>query len=262
MTASLPWYPFRQLEDAYALFWSYLRTALRDRDIDAPDTLAKTEDFRAHWATSDLLLSQCCGYHIATKAQKLEAVGVPHFLLKDIKPGQYKSVIVARKSDPAKHISEFRGRRAAFNEDQSYSGHTALLGEIPEKLRVRDFFSTTVPTGSHICSMEAVAKNQADVAAIDQVSFGLISEGYPDLAAQLHDIGKTKAAQAPPYVTSSARPEEEIDAIRDALVTTSRRPEVKSALEAMRIRVIIDATNEDYLDLAKEIMAVEKSVGL
>lgn len=261
--ASLPWYPFRGVRPHYDRFWVHLRDVLRERldNVDVPDKLSPPEDFRTHWASPDLLLSQCCGYHIATKAQQLEVVAAPDFLLNDLSPGQYKSVLVTQRTEKRRSLADFQGRRVAYNEDQSYSGHTALLREIPPDLRCRDFFSHWVATGSHIESMKAVATGKADVAAIDAISFLFIVKDENDkelrkLKKQLRILKRTDSVQAPPFVTSCFRSPDQIDAIRDTLVTLSLNPKMKSVLNAMRMRTIVDATNEDYLPLAAKISDV------
>ena len=222
------------------------------------------KDYRSHWASPDLLLSQCCGYHIATKVQQLEVVGAPEFRPEGLLPGEYRSVVVRRKLESKKTtLLHFRGCRAAVNEDQSFSGYTALLCAIPAEHFRPDFFSEKLETGSHYESMQAVVDGDADVAAIDQISWRLIVKEPHGrkLKNELDEIQITQNVQAPPYVTSPSREPEEIDIIRDTLVTVSLRKEVRSALESMDILSIVDATNEDYLPLAKEIQRVERAAG-
>lgn len=262
LIASFPWYPFDEIKEQYDIFWGLLRDALLEKKIDAPEKLSPPENFRIHWASSrDLLLSQCCGYHIATKAQQLEVIGAPDFMLDNLSPGEYRSIIITRKSQKGNALEDFLGCRAAFNEDQSFSGHTALLRALPLNLVQPNVFKME-PSDSHQLSMQAVADGKADVAAIDEISFRLITNERPDLKKKLRIISYTENVAAPPYVTSSNRPAEEIDVIRDTLVSVSRTEEAKSALKSMYIRTIIDATNEDYLLLAKKIKQVENAAGI
>lgn len=258
--ASFPWYPYEWLKPQYDVLWSCVRDALKTKGIHAPVGLSPSRDYRTHWAAPDLLLSQCCGYNIANKTQELTVVAAPHFNLDGIAPGQYRSVVIVRASEATNTVKNLRGRRAAFNEHQSYSGNTALFSAIPEKLRGPDFFSSTVPTGSHLESMRAVVNGEADVAAIDEVSFLLITDKYPDLEQRLARIHETENVQAPPYVTALKREPHEINAISDALIGVSRTEAAKDALKSMRVRAIIDATNECYRPLEKKIKEIEDAV--
>lgn len=183
-------------------------------------------------------------------------------MLDNLSPGEYRSIVITRNSQKGSALENFQGCRAAFNEDQSFSGHTALLSTLPLNLLRPNFFSDMVPTDSHENSMKAVVDGEADVAAIDEISYKLITNEKPDLKEKLRIITRTQNAQAPPYVTSSYREAEEIDVIRDTLVSVSRTEAAKSALKSMYIRTIIDATNENYLPLAKTIKKVEDAAGI
>lgn len=262
MIASFPWYSFRGVDKYYEVFWEHLRDALRVRlkTLDIPDKLSPAADYRTHWASRNLLLSQCCGYHIATKVQKLEVVAAPDFQLNGISSGEYKSLLIVRRGDKRNALIRFKNGKVAYNEDQSYSGHTALLCEFPKHLRRHDFFEKWVPTGSHIESMRAVADGSADIAAIDAISFLFIvnenKEELRKLKKELRIIKHTEKVQAPPFVTSSFRPAEEIEVIRDTLITLSIDPKMTEVLNAMRMHRIVDATNEDYLSMAEVISDV------
>ncbi len=233
LIASLPWYPFKVLEGHYRTFWRYIAAELKRQGIDAPDTLYPAEHYRTHWRSSDLLLSQCCGYHIATKVPDLEVVAVPRFDLRDgVAPGKYRSVIITRIDDPGDRIEDFRGRVAVYNDDQSYSGHTALLDAIPESDRGQAFFSRAKSKGSHVDSVKTIVEGDAQVAAIDEVSYEIMKREVPHLIEKTKIIVTTEQAQAPPYVTHHSRPEEEKTILRNTLVRVSRMKEVKEALAA------------------------------
>tara|TARA_R110002110_G_scaffold260260_4_gene476026 strand:+ start:4074 stop:6950 length:2877 start_codon:yes stop_codon:yes gene_type:complete len=285
LIVSFPWYPFREIRHAHQSFWNELRSTI-DGKIDGflPEKIHDPEDFRSHWSSPRLLLTQCCGYHIATNAHDLQVVAVPDFVidrdlltantLNDpestaIAPGEYRSVIVKNRRDPRTSIGDFKGARAAFNEDQSYSGHTALFHSVSKSSSdCANFFGSYRPTGSHIESLRAIANwepgddedgdtQTAAIAAIDAISFSIIKEHYPELCASLVQVEFTDRAQAPPYVTGHNRTPGEVEILRDAMVEVSARPEMANIMQAMGMRAIVDATNEDYLPLAKRIREVE-----
>ena len=265
--ASFPWYFFRPIAREYDVFWDHLRDAIAKRNVfdldEIPTGLESAYDFRAHWANPDLFLSQCCGYHIATRVRNLKVVAAPVFTLTGVPPGMYRSVIVKRRGRPGRELADFRGMTIAYNEDQSYSGYTALLCAIPEPLLRTGFFGRNQRTESHFASIEAIIKGKADVAAIDEVSYQIITEHFPELGTETEVVKATESAMAPPYVTSHKRSQVQVDAMRDALVELSESPDedLKKALACMRIGGFVDATNEDYLPMANQIQEVEAKAG-
>ena len=264
--ASLPWYFFRPIEHHYKVFWARLRDILIEeedfRSERVPEALSDASDFRRHWANPDLLLCQCCGYHIATKARDLKVVAAPAFDVDDVSPGKYRSVIVKKKGASGDEFLDFREGVVAFNEDQSYSGYTALLSTIPEEHLHKGFFSKKLRTESHLESLKRIISGDADIAAIDEITYEIILDHFEEFKGQFDIIKKTDEAMAPPYVTSSRRSDDEIKSIRDALFKLPYHGgnTLDSALESMKIRGIVDATNEDYLPMASQIQNVEAMV--
>ena len=73
-------------------------------------------------------------------------------------------------------------------------------------------------TGSHLASMEAVASGQADLAAIDCVTWSLTKTSRPDLAARLRIMGMAPCmVPALPYVVDASADASEIAAIQEGL---------------------------------------------
>ena len=259
--ASLPWYYFPHLAPHYDALWRHVARELRGAGVEGvPAALADPMAYRAHWGDDDrLLLTQCCGYHVATGAQDLQVVAAPHFEIEGVAPGEYRSLIVMNKKSTARTLSDFKQGCAVFNENQSFSGYTAMLCTIPPQFQGDQFFSELTPAGTHHEAMKLIAAGEADVAAIDAVTYELLTSYDSELAANLRWIEQTEPAEAPPFVTSRRLPERDVNALRDALVgvSRSREPSVRDALKALRIRAIVDATNEDYYPMAEQIRDVE-----
>lgn len=259
--ASLPWYFFDEISWAYDVLWRHLAESLDAAGFESvPEALSSHRNYRAHWASENLLLTQCCGYHIASRAQNLRVIGVPFFDVgNDGQPGRYRSLIVKRKDSRGRSILDFKGKRAVYNDNQSFSGHTALLCTVPRDRLNSEYFVAADGAGSHLDSVRRIISGDADVAAIDAVTYQIIMDHWPNLAEQLEIIEETILAPAPPYVTSSKRDDHEINILRDVLVEVSHSPDedLKAALAAMHIREIVDATNEDYLPMAETIRTVE-----
>jgi len=144
------------------------------------------------WRRTDLFLSQTCGApyrdHLADHVQ---LVGTPDARLPTCPPGYYQSVLIARDLIT---WGEALTRPWAANEAGSQSGNYAPRVRAPAKL------DEPIWSGSHLSSIDMVAKGQADWAAIDAVTWevGLrLGQGFG-----LVVWDRTEPTPALPYVTS------------------------------------------------------------
>lgn len=171
---------------------------MRDRLGFGPERLGWPEAVAPWLDAPDLLLAQVCGPMAAARLDRLTVLGA--FDFGGPRPGTYVSQVVMRSDDAR---SPAPGMAAAVNGFDSQSGWGALhdAGLAPDSGRI-------VVTGAHAASMEAVAQGEADLAAIDAVTWRLAP--HPRLAVRL----TTPACPAPPLVTAMP---EHADALRDAL---------------------------------------------
>lgn len=198
MIAALPMYDRPELTGATDRFWSLVRDGLRGRGIAAPEALHRgDQDLMAQWLRPDLLLSQTCGFPFRARLHgHVTLIGTPNFGVEGCPPGHYRSVLIARRDDPRDGLAAFDGVALAYNDGLSQSGwaapqnHAAGLGlRFPAGLR----------TGSHSASLAAVAKGQADLAALDAVTFRLIARADP-LAAAVKVVAMTDPTPGLPYI--------------------------------------------------------------
>jgi hypothetical protein len=81
-------------------------------------------------------------------------------------PVYFSEVVVCRES-PARSFLDLRGSSWAYNDPCSLSGYYSLLKKLAEKGEDECFFGRVVCSGSHLNSMEMIARGEADAAAID-----------------------------------------------------------------------------------------------
>lgn len=208
MIASLAMYDFGRAKSVNDRLWALIRDGLRARGVSAPDALTWGEAaYWQAWQSPDLLLSQTCGLPFRARLHdKVTYVGTPDFGVEGCPPGHYRSVFVARADDPRNTVSDFDGARFAFNEALSQSGwaapqtHAARLGiRLPP----------TLQTGAHRLSAEAVAEGRADIAAIDAVTFRLLSASHPCMA-RLKTLGQTNPSPGHPFISARTNDPEPI----------------------------------------------------
>lgn len=195
---------------ANAAFWILIRRALGY----GPDSLTNTDNVWALWQSPDLLLSQTCGYPYRAQLHgTVELLGTPDYGLTDCAPGYYRSVFIARKADARTHLTDFTGKRFAFNEALSQSGwagpvtHMDGLGMSPGAL---------VQTGSHTGSINAVADGRADFAAIDAMTWQLVARSEIDVTDHVQIIAQTAQSPGLPFITALGR---DVGAIQTAIDT-------------------------------------------
>lgn len=203
MIASLGMYDRPELQPANDRYWALIRDNLRARGVEAPQALTRgPRAYMPAWQSPDLLLSQTCGLPYATLLHgQVTLVGTPDYGLPGCPPGYYNSAFVVRADDPRTTLAEFDGTPIAYSEAISQSGWGA-----PQNHAARHGlrFPAGLATGAHVSSAAAVADGHADLAALDCLSWAMIQECDPPLAARLREITRTEPTPATPLVT--ARP--------------------------------------------------------
>lgn len=202
MIAALPMYDRPDLTGATDRYWALIRDGLRARGMDAPAALRRGDaELMPQWLAPDLVLSQTCGFPYRARLHgKVRLVGTPDFGVEGCPPGYYRSVLIARAGDTRGALAAFDGVAMAYNDGLSQSGwaapqnHAAALG-----LR----FPAGNMTGSHAASLVAVAEGRADLAALDAVTFRLLSRSHP-AAALVKVVAMTDPTPGLPYICAEA----------------------------------------------------------
>ena len=255
MIASLPMYPI--FRNDVEVLWSAIADGLRKRGVgQVPDQLLwPLEDLIGHMRRPDLLLGQTCGYPLVKMLSgAVRVVGAFRFTAPGCDGIRYSSTVIARSDDPAQDIIAFRGRRAAYNGTESQSGYNclrALVAPLADKGR---FFGSTLKTGAHQSSMQAVAAGDADVAAIDCISFAHICAVDPVLAKALRVVCLTESVPGLPLVTHKTATDEDVAVLRAVLADVVR----DSALAESRARLLIDGFEPIEFEAYAEIAAMEQ----
>jgi ABC-type phosphate/phosphonate transport system substrate-binding protein len=138
--------------------------------------------------------------------------------------------------------------RAAYNGADSNSGMNALRHAVAPHARKGRFFASVARTGSHLRSLESVAKRGADIAAIDCVTFAFVRDALPDLARRVRVIGVTASAPGLPLIASRALGAPRVARIREALNAALSADPARA--RRLRLRGFARLTREDYMDIA------------
>lgn len=235
MRASLPMYTFDAA--ANAALWRALATAMAAEGIaDVPADLEMPDDLPTHWRAPDLLLSQTCGYPLVMHLKREVAVlGAFVYAAAGCDGARYSSAFIARADDPAHGLIDFRGRRVAYNGVESQSGYNCLRAAIAPLAGGRAFFAETLRTGAHYRSLQAVANGDADLAAIDCVSFAGFIRREPELGRRVRVIGYSAAVPGLPLITQGATDTETLARLRRAIGAVIADPALASVRDALFI---------------------------
>jgi ABC-type phosphate/phosphonate transport system substrate-binding protein len=250
MQAALPMY----FPPAPALqaFWSALAQRLRDDPAVPPGTLparlSVVADCHAQWLASDLLLSQACGYPLATQlAGRVQLVGTFAYDVPGVQGMDCRSQLICRAGDPRHALCDFAGSTLALNDRLSQSGYNALRALVATRTTApRPFFGATWLSGAHYRSIEAVHDGRADMAALDAVSWALWQAQNPRRAAGLRVFDQTEAYPGLPLISALQTPTALLAALRRALHTLATDPAHAAVRAPLRISGFARSSWADY----------------
>ncbi len=196
MIAGLPMYERPENAAAHDRLWTLTAASLRDHGVQAPEHLTRDIDPWDLWRRPDLVLAQTCGLPYRNLLHgEVTLIATPVSALPG-PPGHYHSVIVAHAGD-LRDASEFDQAMLAVNDGRSQSGWAAALdwaGETGITLR-------TKLTGAHRASAQAVANREADLAAIDALSWEFLTR-WDGFTHNLRVIAQTAPTPALPYIAA------------------------------------------------------------
>ena len=180
---------------------------LRAQGWDKPMALAGPDgdSLLAFWRAPDTLLSQTCGYPLVTQlASDVDVLARPGFAIDGCEDHRYCSFVVVRDDDALDGLADLQGQRLAVNSPDSHSGMNALrhlLAPVAAP-RLSDgcFFAQVLRSGSHASSLALVQTGQADVCAVDCVSFAHLAEHRPEAVYGVRVLVRTEQAPSLPWI--------------------------------------------------------------
>lgn len=132
--------------------------------------------------------------------------------------GHYNSLLITPRQgglaapadfDPARH-------KAVINETGSFSGNLTFTAHMAADYN--SGLGTALVSGAHLDSVAMVARGEADLAAIDRVSFALARRAMPDAVAGVAVIGETRPYPGIPFVADAGLPDDVVSRLRDAIL--------------------------------------------
>jgi ABC-type phosphate/phosphonate transport system substrate-binding protein len=250
MQAALPMYfPPKQ---ALQVFWAAIADHLRadvavPSGMHIPDELHWPADVHTHWLEPELLLSQACGHPLVTMlAGKVQLVGSFAYDAPGVQGIVCRSQLICRASDTRGSLQAFAGSVLAYNDTVSQSGYNALRAWLARNVTPHPFFASTLQTGAHYQSIEAVRQGQADMAALDPVSWAHWQRSQPQQVSELRVFGQTDGYPGLPLITSLQTPPAGLMALRRALQTVASDPAYAAVRAPLLVSGFLVSTLADY----------------
>jgi ABC-type phosphate/phosphonate transport system substrate-binding protein len=246
-------YDLPELRQATDAWWSGLARALRKEGIaNVPDALARPPHTEDIWSSEDLLLSQICGYNmVAGWRGRLTYVATPCYAAAGCEGPLYSSVILVSATSPAQSLDDLRGLRCVINGYGSHSGCNALRATIAPLARGGRFFGSVTVSGSHAQSIAILEQGDADVTAIDCVTYAILTRVRPELSDRSRRIGRTVSAPVGPYVTRRDASDDFVLRLQRGLAQAIQDPHLASTRRALLLEGFETLPSERYDEIAR-----------
>jgi len=256
MQVSLPMYDFPEIREVTEAWWRGIAKHMKLQGVtDVPGSLTHEMSLDKLWKDKSLLISQCCGFNVIKGYQDyLSVLMITDWEAEGCEPCKYSSHIIVHEDSPYEKISQLKDKTAVINGSDSHSGMAALLHVVQPYCIDGRFFKEIHISGAHAESLTFVQSKQADIAAIDCVTFALLKRYRPTALDRIRIISQSKAAPALPYVTSVNTSLEIQQHMQFALKEAFADPELATLREALLLKGAIfpdlNGTDNPYKEIA------------
>ncbi|OLF52704.1 phosphate/phosphite/phosphonate ABC transporter substrate-binding protein [Pseudomonas chlororaphis] len=215
---------------------------------------ARALDLTALWLSPRLLLTQTCGYPLMTALRgKVRVIGRPRYELPDSSAGNHCSLLLSRADDPRRTLQALQGSRGVINGEDSNSGMNLLRQRLAPLQRDGRFFASLGISGSHRESLRWLRQGQADLAAIDSVTFAYLARYAEEEVAGLRIVARSAFSPTLPYIGVAGLGDEQGERIRAAM--NEALAALPAVAQTLGLREVLPAAEADYqvlLDYRRE----------
>jgi phosphonate transport system substrate-binding protein len=175
----------------------------------------------------------------------------------------YFSYVIVPNDSSVERFEQLRGRRYAFSDPLSNSGHLvpqymlAQLGETPER-----FFRRSIFTYSHSASVEAVAVKFVDAASVDSYVYDYLAATQPALTARTRIIARSPAHGITPVVIRSGVDPALKARIRNVFLQMDQDPAGQAVLKSLMIKRFVTVTDDLFDSIREMRRAVNRALSV
>ena len=248
-SAQLNWYLFDHTEPIFMAFWQFVRGFLEEQGIKTGSNLYDAKSSTISLAREGrLMLGQMCGLNFSRYREDIPGY-LGSFILaeKGVPEGYYHSVIIAAKKLEKISIDNLPVNElcAAINEKDSYSGRFALyqtLGRSPNLCA----FGRVSYTGAHRDTLAAISCGQADIGAIDCLTWHMLQSACPEQVERVKVIGTSRPVPAPPLVSGLAEHSPELVLLKKAIKAAFKEDKLSARMKNIGILGCKPLTGANY----------------
>ena len=154
--------------------------------------------------------------------------------------------VIVRDEASLQTFSDLRGTTWAYNDTSSLSGYYCLLDKLAASGRDETFFGSVTCSGSHLDSIEAVLRGEADAAAIDSNVLRIRLRQTPTLRNKLRIIESWGPYPIQPIVVNPSLPPDLKDQLRAAFFTTNENERTRQVLQQFGLSRFVAVDSENY----------------
>lgn len=190
----------------------------------------------------------CTGAYLYGNRNKMEILVIPQINGKTT----YQAYIITKKSSGIKSFSALRGKRFAFTDPISNTGHIYplyLLRKIDETSN--SFFKKTIFTYSHNRSIKAVYSGVVDAASVDSIVFNDYAQKHPKIRKGIVIIKKSVKFPIPPVVVPEKLDENSKRELQKILINIDKTDAGKKILKNIGIDRFVLPKSGMYMKFIK-----------
>lgn len=192
-------------------------------------------------------------FMLAYKKGEEKLIAVPLFKGKPL----YNSVIITQKKNTQACIKDFKGAIFAYSDPLSNSGFLAPKYHLAKSnIKISNFFSLMLNTGSHEGSIASVISGIADIAAVDEYILDLYLIKHPEAKNILREVKRLGPFPFTPIVAGKDISAQEIKTLASVLTQMKNDPEGKKLLDTFALNGFVIKSPEFYKPIEKMIDTV------
>ncbi len=174
----------------------------------------------------------------------------------------YYSYTIVPADSPVKSFDELKGKTFAFTDPMSNTGKLAPTYRLAQmKQTPESFFKSTSYTYSHDKSIESVARNLVDGAAVDSLVWDYLDRKNPEFTSRTRIISKSDPYGIPPVVVARATSPELKKTLRDLFLHAHEDPEGKTILSRIMIEKFALVDDRSYDSVRSMKKWVDRNAG-
>lgn len=247
----------KRIEAGYEAWFEALLAELRTGGFTQDVEPVRDAPLPEVFLRSNLLLGQTCGYPYMTRLRgHVRLVATPAYDFPGCQGSDYASAFVVRADAGIDTLEDARSRIAAVNDLDSNSGMNALRHAVAPLARAGRFFGAVRQSGSHRASLALLRQGEADLAAIDCVTWGYLAREQPHELDGLTVLAYSAPSPGLPLVAGRAVPDDLFGQLQAALLAPGAASRARMAdVTIDRFEALGDAAYARILTLETQACA-------